>query len=182
VFERFPTWLSAWTGLVCAIAAVATLLLTWAFVTPEQKSDVLKSMFRSVPGVASPKSASAVTTVPGYPQQSGTIAGVWNGKIFYTDGRAPKPFTFTFDAVGCRGRGDEPNTFGDQTSARLYSNLECPTNTLTPGQIFKIKKTYDGTAGATHSLVYTGTVSSDMRRISGQWAATNTSGTFVLQR
>jgi len=115
-------------------------------------------------------------------QSVGTIAGLWNGKIFYSDGRAVKPFTFTFDAIGCRGRGDENNTFGDQTSERLFSYLECPTNTLTPGQTIRIRKTYDGTAGATHTVVYEGVVSSDMREISGHWVAGPNRGSFVLQR
>jgi hypothetical protein len=61
-----------------------------------------------------------------------------------------------FEAIGCRGHGNEPNTFGDQTSTRLLSNLERATNTLTPGQIFTIKRTFDGTAGAIHSVIYKG--------------------------
>jgi hypothetical protein len=174
VSEKFHVTLTAWAGFVCAVAAVLGMILTWALATSEQRSEAIKYIFGWSHDRSSP---------PPYPGATTMIAGVWNGTIYYLDGRAPKPFTFTFDAVGCRGRGDEPNTFGDSTSTRLYSNLECPTNTLSPGQIFTIKKTYDGTGGATHSVIYRGTVSSDARQISGEWTTTHGNhGNFVLQR
>lgn len=181
--DRFHTRLSAWAGLVCALAAVIGIVVTWALATSEQRSAAIRYIFGSSQS-ENTREPQEPPILPGrsYPEPAGTIAGVWNGTIFYLDGRAPKPFTFTFGAIGCRGRGDEPNTFGDQTSTRLYSNLECATNTLTLGQIFTIKKTYDGTAGATHTVVYRGTVSSDVRQISGQWTAGSNHGNFVLQR
>lgn len=181
--EAFHARLGAWAGLVCALAAVVGIVITWALATSEQRSAAIQYIFGSSQSKDTRKlPAPPVPPAPSYPPVVGKIAGVWKGTILYLDGRAPKPFTFTFDAVGCRGRGDEPNTFGDQTSTRLYSNLECATNTLSPGQIFTIKKTYDGTAGATHTVFYKGTVSSDAREISGQWNTSHTHGNFVLQR
>jgi hypothetical protein len=179
VSERFHTTLTAWAGFICAIATLIGLILTWALATAEQRSEAIKYIFGWSQGADTPH----LRAPPDFPQEIATIAGVWSGKIYYLDGRAPKPFTFTFDAVGCRGRGGEPNTFGDSTSTRLYSNLECATNTLSPGQIFTIKKTYDGTAGATHTVIYRGTVSSDERQVSGEWTTPHGNhGNFILQR
>jgi hypothetical protein len=50
------------------------------------------------------------------------------------------------------------------------------------GQTVTIKKTYDGTAGATHAVNYGGTVSPDVRKISGQWSTGLSRGNFVLER
>lgn len=111
------------------------------------------------------------------------ISGVWNGTILYPDGRAPKPFTFTFDADNsCRGRGEEPNTFGTRCSLELFSNLSCSALALYAGRVITINKTYDGTCGATHSVIYTGTVSADLNEISGIWSLGDISGRFSLRR
>jgi hypothetical protein len=177
--------LSAWAAVAGVFTAVVSIVVTWTLASKEQRADAVKYMTgssRSDDTSKAPARPPSVVLAPSYPQAAGTIAGVWNGTVFYLDGRAPKPFTFTFDTTGCRGRGDEPNTFGDQTSTRLFSNLECATNTLSPGQPVTIKKTYDGTAGATHAVNYGGTVSPDARKISGQWSTGLSRGNFVLER
>jgi hypothetical protein len=167
-----------------ALATIVSVIVAVGLASPDSRSGFMKFVFGSSQTEGRPKPPEPpVIPIPTYPQAPGTIAGLWNGTIFYLDGRVPKPFTFMFEGVGCRGRGDEPNTFGDSTSNRLQSILECGTNTLSPGQTIIIKKTYNGTAGATHTVMYKGTVSSDVRKISGEWSTPHSlHGSFILQR
>jgi hypothetical protein len=113
-----------------------------------------------------------------------TIAGEWNGTYFYPAGSNQRPviFKFTFGSNGCSGRSSEPNTFGDKSAPQLFANLRCSVSALTPGQIVTITKQYDGTGGVSHSVVYSGTVSADLRRIDGQWTIGTTTGRFTMQR
>jgi hypothetical protein len=116
------------------------------------------------------------------PPMTASISGVWNGMYFYPDGRQSVAFTFAFDSQGCRGRSEEPNTFGNPNAPKLFANLQCQTSSLSAGQTIAITKTYDGTGGVSHSVFYTGTVSPDLNQISGQWAINTTKGNFTMQR
>jgi len=113
---------------------------------------------------------------------TGSISGVWNGTYYYPNGGQAVSFTFSFDPTGCSGRGEEQNTFGNGSAPKLFANLSCSIGSLSPGQTFTIKKTYDGTGGVSHSVIYTGTVSADLRTISGQWAINATRGNFNMSR
>jgi caspase domain-containing protein len=129
--------------------------------------------------------APASQSVPKPAPATGTIAGVWNGTYYYPNAnnkQLPVNFIFLFEPGGCGGRGEEMNTFGDKRVPKLFANLSCADATLHPGQTITIKKTYDGTGGVSHSVIYTGTASPDMRSISGQWAINNTKGTFSMSR
>jgi len=119
---------------------------------------------------------------PPAPPLTGSLTGVWNGTYYYPNGNQPVAFIFSFGADGCIGRGEEPNTFGNKSAPKLFANLSCSTPALAPGRVITIKKTYDGTGGVSHSVIYTGTVSPDMRSISGQWAINATHGNFKMSR
>jgi Caspase domain len=119
---------------------------------------------------------------PPPPALTGSLSGTWNGTYFYPNGTQSVGFTFSFGSNGCSGRGEEPNTFGDKSAPKLFANLSCAVTTLSPGQVVTIKKTYDGTGGVSHSVIYTGTVSPDLRSISGRWAINATRGTFRMSR
>ena len=128
-----------------------------------------------------PTSESIPTPAPA----TGTIAGVWNGTYYYPNAnnkQLPVNFIFLFEPGGCGGRSEEMNTFADKRVPKLFANLSCADATLHPGQVITIKKTYDGTGGVSHSVVYTGTVSPDMRSIAGQWAINNARGPFSMSR
>jgi hypothetical protein len=110
-----------------------------------------------------------------------SIAGLWNGT--YVNGQKSVPFTFTFDPSGCFGRSEEPNTFGNRSAPKLFANLTCSTSALSAGQTITIVKTYDGTGGVSHSVMYIGSLSADLSQISGQWMiGSNASGPFSMQR
>jgi uncharacterized caspase-like protein len=111
-----------------------------------------------------------------------SISGTWTGNYSYANGNPPVVFTVSFGPGGCSGRSEEPNTFGDKSAPKLFANLSCSATSLTAGQVITIKKTYDGTGGVSHSVIYTGTVSSDLRSISGRWAVNNARGSFTMAR
>jgi Caspase domain len=125
--------------------------------------------------------ASPAQSIPP-PPLTGSLSGTWNGTYYYPNGTQSVGFTFSFGSNGCSGRGEEPNTFGDKSAPKLFANLSCSVTTLSPGQVVTIKKTYDGTGGVSHSVIYTGTVSPDLRSISGRWAINATRGTFRMSR
>jgi Caspase domain len=119
---------------------------------------------------------------PPAPSTTGSIAGLWSGTYYYPNNNQPVAFTFSFGSAGCSGRGEEPNTFGNKSAPKLFADLSCSVTALSPGQVVTIKKTYDGTGGVSHSVIYTGTVSADLHTISGQWAINATRGNFTMSR
>jgi len=113
----------------------------------------------------------------------GSISGLWKGSYSYSNGNQPPVnFTVSFAASGCSGRSEEPNTFGNKSAPKLFANLSCSDPALVPGRLITINKTYDGTGGVSHSVIYSGTVSADMRTISGRWAVNNARGNFTMSR
>jgi hypothetical protein len=132
--------------------------------------------------LAAPQPAPSPANPNLIPQAPVTIAGVWNGTYYYPDGRRPVPFTFRFDSSQCSGRSEETNTFGDRNTPKLFANLKCEISVLTPGEKITILKTYDGTGGVSHSVVYTGTVSADLTQISGYWTIKKAHGNFTIWR
>jgi hypothetical protein len=110
-----------------------------------------------------------------------TIAGTWKGTYSYPNGGAPVNFTFLFDQA-CSGRAEEPNTFGNKNSAKLYAEITCTDPRLTPGARVVIHKQYDGAGGVSHSVEYIGTVSLDLNEIAGQWRIGSNTGPFQLRR
>jgi uncharacterized caspase-like protein len=114
---------------------------------------------------------------------SGNISGVWTGTYYYaTSNQPPVNFTVSFGPNGCSGRSEEPNTFGNKSAPKLFANLTCSDPALVPGRLITINKTYDGTGGVSHSVIYSGTVSVDMRSITGRWAVNNARGNFTMSR
>jgi len=96
------------------------------------------------------------------------VAGVWQGRYYYPsgDGRPPVEFTATIQQNGdsISGRMEEPNTFGDNSSSRLYASL---TGMVTSAGMLQFNKRYDGTAGVGHGVAYAGRISGN--QVSGNW-------------
>jgi hypothetical protein len=87
-----------------------------------------------------------------------------------------------FEADACRGRSEEPNTFGDKSASKLYGNLVCDSLFVRPGEKILISKTYDGTGGVSHTVTYTGIISADLSEIAGEWSIGQTRGAFNIRR
>ena len=103
---------------------------------------------------------------------------MWTGRYEYTDGRDGVDFTqeLTFSQGLVTGFVSEPNTFGDGTSKNLYATLEGSVS----GNAIEWVKTYDGTAGVSHSVEYGGTLDRTKRTIAGRWKIGALSGPFTL--
>jgi caspase domain-containing protein len=134
------------------------------------------------PLLAAPPTHSVVPPLAA-PPLGDNISGTWSGTYSYDSGKQPPvSFTVSFGPNGCAGRSEEPNTFGNKSAPKLFANLTCSDAVLLPGHLITINKTYDGTGGVSHSVVYTGTVSADMRSISGRWVVNNAHGNFTMSR
>lgn len=118
------------------------------------------------------------------PQAGARAAGrdlcqVWNGQFFYQQSGGSVPALFQMTVVVSRGRMlgfvAEPNTFGDKPAVTLHGTIDGTID----GDIIAWTKTYDGTAGVSHSVRYEGRLDSTGRRIEGRWTiAGGGSGTF----
>jgi hypothetical protein len=93
-------------------------------------------------------------------------------------------FTMTLEVHGdtCRGRIEEPNTFGAPSVRHLYADVECQLVDGTLSPRLMLKKTYDGTGGQTHSVDYLGDLSADGRSVTGSWRLGTLSGRFSLTK
>jgi hypothetical protein len=119
------------------------------------------------------------------------LQGTWRGTFNYPSaGRRPssdsrrQPVEFIMiirlEGTTCRGRTEEPNTFGDRSTPKLYANTDCQVVLVGPQARLVFKKTYDGTGAQWHSVDYDGEISADGRRVLGTWRIGTQSGRFSL--
>lgn len=111
------------------------------------------------------------------------VSGIWRGVFAYSNsGQPPVQFMMTLQVYGntCRGRTEEPNTFGNPSAARLYANVECYLAAGGGSPRLMLRKVYDGTGGQSHGVDYEGEIASDRRSITGIWRIGSQSGRFSL--
>jgi hypothetical protein len=111
------------------------------------------------------------------------LAGMWRGVYSYSGtGQRPVEFMMSLQVYGnaCRGRMEEPNTFGLSSAPRLYANVDCYLVRGSNPARLMMRKTYDGTGGQSHSIDYEGEIASDLRGITGVWQLGTQSGRFSL--
>jgi TIR domain-containing protein len=106
--------------------------------------------------------------------------GTWQGQFFYSNGNAPVRFTWQVRINGNRvsGTSVEPNTFGNASSSVLRANLE---GSIDPNGHVVITKTYDGTGGVSHSVMYIGDFDGARSNLTGAWHIGATQGRFAVQ-
>lgn len=106
--------------------------------------------------------------------------GRWKGEYQYDDGRPAAEIEVSLRVADrdLRGEMSEPNTFGSHGVARLQSSIVG--EVFASGQVV-FMKTYES-GGETHSVLYTGALSKDARRIEGRWRLENASGPFWLAK
>jgi hypothetical protein len=112
------------------------------------------------------------------------LTGVWRGWFQYPQGAVQPPVCFQLvlvqDGGTVVGFIKEPNTFGTRRepwlAAVLKGRFDAQTGKLT------LTKTYDGTAGPSHDVEYTGAVSKDGNKVEGDWDIGGAGGTFTLER
>lgn len=111
------------------------------------------------------------------------FTGAWGGRYFYPRPlKGVKSVKFEMDLTFSQGRVTgfivEPNTFGDKSSANLYASF----SGKVAGNMVEWTKTYDGTAGINHSVLYRGTLDRAQRRIKGRWSiGADWSGDFNIE-
>jgi hypothetical protein len=111
------------------------------------------------------------------------LTGSWKGRYEYpkNSGRTGVDFSqdLTFSQGLVSGYVSEPNTFGDKTSKNLYASLAGAVS----GNDIEWVKTYDGTAGVSHSVIYKGKLDRKAGKIVGTWQIKGAwSGAFELAR
>jgi hypothetical protein len=122
---------------------------------------------------------------PAYAANPAELAGDWQGTYYYPANptgptQAPVSFTAQLQVNGTTisGRTTESNTFGDKSSTFLYANLN---GIVTTGGRLNFNKQYDGTAGVSHSVAYSGTLDSSGTHVVGNWVTgTGFSGRFEM--
>ena len=107
----------------------------------------------------------------------------WSGRYFYgKNNRQSVPFELDLKHEGTTisGRITEPRTFGNPTSNELYATIF---GSVEWDGSVRFTKTYDGTAGVSHSVEYVGLLkgSGDWREITGTWRIKRTTGPFTMR-
>ena len=106
------------------------------------------------------------------------FADEWRGS--YSDPDSGQSVSFTLELSGSQGpvhgRTSEPNTFGNRSASQLFANVSGAIN----GSSISFTKTYDGTGGVSHSVVYRGTIVGNI--MSGTWTVGGRSGGFSASR
>ena len=108
--------------------------------------------------------------------------GRWEGTYHYgsSDNRRSVNFVFSITSDGNRFRGhvEEPATFGDGSSDKLYADV---IGSTACGRQFGFKKQYDGTGGVGHAALYTGQLTEGLNTAAGYWRIGAGSGRFELR-
>jgi hypothetical protein len=109
------------------------------------------------------------------------ITGDWAGGYISSDGADVNTFNVKLRQTGGTISGTiyEVNAFGDTTRALFLTSTF--SGTIANRQV-RFTKTYDGSGGASHSVVYTGTLEPNNRRIRGTFNAGGATGTFEMVR
>jgi len=144
-------------GLERIIRAAATLLL--------------------LAGLSVPSAIAGAAPAP--PAAQHNLTGVWTGSYSYPDGRAPVEFLVILKEESngkLIGALREPNTFTNASDLFLGAWIS---GAVKSGQVL-FTKTYDGTAGQSHSVDYKGTVNWKTRVIDGQWSLNGVIGKFRM--
>jgi hypothetical protein len=129
------------------------------------------------PDVVTPKAAAgddAVASVKG-------LSGEWRGD--YADGDAKTPFEMSLTAVGAlgefRGASREPNQTGRggplQVGALIHGYVHDDGSLV-------FDKTYDGSAGLSHTVSYRGRISNGGKKVQGEWRVEARTGGFAMTR
>ena len=112
---------------------------------------------------------------------SQNLSGDWTGGYISSDHSDVNTFNVKLrqQAQALAGTVNEPNVFGDQSQALFL------TSTVTGdvrGDAVQFVKTYDGSAGVSHSVRYQGKLDHTGRRIRGTYTLEGGSGTFEMVR
>jgi hypothetical protein len=127
--------------------------------------------------------ALAQDTAVGKQAPQGSLTGLWRGWYYYPeDALRPVCFQLVLVQSGSTTAGfiKEPNTFGQRREPWLHATFKGSFDEKEKKLNFT--KTYDGTGGESHDVVYSGTLSNDGTKLEGNWDINGTGGKFTLER
>ncbi len=109
------------------------------------------------------------------------LTGEWAGGYVSANGADVNTFTVKMRQTGGTISGTiyETNVFGDTSRALFLTSTFA--GTIANRQV-RFTKTYDGSGGVSHSVVYTGALEPNGRRIRGTFNADGAAGTFEMVR
>jgi tetratricopeptide (TPR) repeat protein len=116
------------------------------------------------------------------------LTGVWYGTYIYPGGTPSVRFRLILvqDGTKISANVREPKTFSGDPNAPQevpYVYAICDGQFDPAEKQLRFTKTYDGTAGVSHSIEYTGTLSDDGTKVEGDWSIGGAGGgTFRLQK
>jgi hypothetical protein len=114
-------------------------------------------------------------------EQTRNLTGVWHGLYSYPSHPQPVYFVATVISHGGGFSGSTHEAIVGQQAAPLTAFAAI--DGILDGHDVAFKKTYDGSNGWNHSVLYEGTLSSDANEIDGQWSLPgNWSGRFLMIR
>ena len=117
---------------------------------------------------------------PAMAQTYSQLTGVWQG-VYWGEGNQPTAFQATLQQ-GANGEFTgsivETNTFSEEQIPFLLATIRGSVR----GATVTFVKTYDGTGGQTHTINYSGQLSSGGRHVVGEWEANGARGRFELGR
>ena len=109
------------------------------------------------------------------------LSGTWQGLYSYRDARQPVAFVAVLiDAAGSLGGTTHERRREDEAAGGyLYATL----SGLHAASTVTFVKTYDGTGGWEHSVIYEGTINEDGTEITGLWQVQDAwTGPFLMMR
>jgi hypothetical protein len=114
-------------------------------------------------------------------RDANNLTGIWQGLYSYPRALAPVSFTATLLESGSWLSGSIHEVAEDEAAARVEV---CATLLGTrANQDVDFTKTYDGTHGWTHAVLYSGLLSDDATEIEGTWSVPGVwAGKFLMIR
>ncbi|NDC59757.1 MAG: hypothetical protein EBZ50_13235 [Alphaproteobacteria bacterium] len=145
--------------------------------SPINREWIEKFLKTCPPDVVTPKAAAGDDAVDGVKG----LSGEWRG--YYAEGDAKTPFEMSLTAVGSlgefRGASREPNQTGRggplQVGALIHGYVHDDGSLV-------FDKTYDGSAGLSHTVSYRGRVSEGGAKVQGEWRVEARTGAFAMTR
>lgn len=110
-----------------------------------------------------------------------SLTGMWRGLFSYPRLWEPNPFVAILvqSGTGISGTTHEPCQIGPMRGRILYATLVGARD----GTAVSFVKTYDGSGGWAHAVMYDGRLSSDGNEIGGRWHVPDMwSGRFLMLR
>ena len=137
--------------------------------------------FGVVTGAITGVGLATADTARAQPAAVASLAGDWKGGYISSGGADVNSFDVKLKQTGANITGTitETNAFGDTSQAMFLTSTF--TGTVRAGAV-NFTKTYDGSGGASHSVIYQGRLDATGRRVRGTFNAAGNTGVFEMVR